>query len=279
MGVISVSGTKGGTGKSTVAMGITIWISKLREKPILLIDGDLHVRSVELKMCPVRDVTLADVLAGKKSWEDAVYACELESGGELLYPKLAVLPAGGRFLPPMKAGSHLAYLDLTRRIFSRMISDLREKFGTIIIDTPASISYEHLILIAVADRILYVCEPNDDSIKATLATAQGLMRLMEIEPAGVVLNRVPASIDVKPWLEKASKIAPVLGTVPDDDSVDDAFRDNLPVVAAYPDCPASLALKEIAKKLLKIKLKPAELPRRLDLAIKKVAARVEAERT
>jgi len=49
------------------------------------------------------------------------------------------------------------------------------------------------------------------------------------------------------------------------------------VAAAYPDCPASLALKEIAKRLLKIKLEPAELPKRLDLAIKKVAARVEAE--
>lgn len=86
-----------------MAMGVTIWISKLRPKPILLIDGDLHVRSVELKMCPVRDVTLADVLAGKKSWEDAVYACELESEGGVALPE-----AGGfarrRSLSPADEG-------------------------------------------------------------------------------------------------------------------------------------------------------------------------------
>lgn len=279
MSVISVLGTKGGTGKSTVAMGAAIWVSKLGKKPTLLIDGDLHVRSVELKMCPVRDFTLADVLSGKKSWGEAVYACQLESDGKQLYPNLAVMPAGGRFLPPMKDEGALGYLDLTRRVFNKMVGGLRKKFGTIIIDTPASVSYEHLILTAIADRALYVCAPNDDSINATLSTARGLARFMEVEPAGVVLNRVPDGLDEEPWLEKVGKIAPVLGTVPDDDAVDEAFRDNLPVVAAYPKCPASLALKAISEKLLALKIEPAETQRRLDLAVKRVAERIESEKS
>jgi len=278
MSVIGVLGTKGGTGKTSVAMGVAIWVSKLNPKPILLIDGDLHVRSVELKMCPVHDVTLADVLAGKKSWGDAVYTCQLEVEGKLLYPNLAVLPAGGRFLPPMKGGSSLAYLDLTKRVFDRMMSSLRKQFDTIIIDTPASVAYEHLILTAVADRVLHVCEANDDSIDATFATAQGLARFIEVETVGVVLNKVPDDVDANKWIDEASRIGPVLGVVPYDESVDMAFRENLPVVAAYPECRASLAFKKIAEKLLRVKAKPAELPKRLDLAIAKVVQRVEAEK-
>jgi len=277
MTVFSVLGTKGGVSKTTIAMGLSIWLSKLKPKDhILLIDGDLHVRSVELKMCPARDVTLADVLAGEKEWEDAVYTCELVSEGKILYPNLAVIPAGGRFLPQMKSGSASVYLDRTRRIFDKMMSTLREKFGTIIIDTPASVTYEHLILTAVADRVLYVCEANDDSINSTLTTARGLARFMEVEPAGVVLSKVMDGVDIEPWAQNASAIAPLLGIVPFDSAVDDAFRDNLPVVAAYPNSPASLAIKEIAKKLMGLKPKPAELQKRLDMAIKKVAARVES---
>jgi len=78
MTVFSVIGTKGGVGKSTVTMGLCIWLSKLEpKKHVLLIDGDLHVRSAELKMFPRHDVTLADVFAGKKPWQEAVYTCQL----------------------------------------------------------------------------------------------------------------------------------------------------------------------------------------------------------
>lgn len=273
--VYSIVGTKGGVSKTTVAMGLSIWISALRPKErVLLIDGDLHVRSVELKMCPTRDATLSDVLLGKRSWEDAVYTCQLLSGGELLYPNLAVTPAGGRFLP-LKSGDVAARLERARKIFEKMLAEVREKFGTIIVDTPASVSYEHLILTAIADQILYVCEANDDSINSTLSTAKGLTGLMDIEPAGVVLSRVMGGVDVKPWLKKAGEIAPVLGVVPFDEAVDEAFRDNLPVAAAYPDSRASLAIKEIAKKLLKsAPTSRAKLSERLDLAVEKVAERM-----
>jgi flagellar biosynthesis protein FlhG len=276
--VYSVVGTKGGVSKTTVAMGLSIWISVMRpEKRVLLIDGDLHVRSVELKMCPAVDATLADVLAGKRAWEDAVYTCQLLSGEEFLYPNLAVIPAGGRFLPIPKKGDVVFHFNRAWKIFEKMMSGVRQRFDTVIVDTPASVSYEHLILTAIADRILYVCEANDDSISSTLATAKGLRDLMRLEPAGVVLSRVMKDIDVKPWVKKVSAIAPLLGVIPFDETVDDAFRDNLPVPAAYPESHASLAIKEIAKKLLKSPF-PARIQfrRRLDFAIEKVAEKMKS---
>jgi flagellar biosynthesis protein FlhG len=276
--VYSVVGTKGGVSKTTVAMGLAIWISQLRPKDrVLLIDGDLHVRSVELKLCPAREASLVDVLSGKRSWRDAVYTCQLVSNGNLLYPNLAVMPAGGRFL--VLRGDVVAKLERVRRIFERMVSELRSEFPLILIDTPASISYEHLILTAVADRILYVCEANDDSITSTLATARGLEGLMGVKAAGVILSKMTKGVRRGEWVKKALEIAPVLGIVPFDEAVDEAFRDNLPVVAAFPDSSASRAMRGIAVKLLKIPVREkAKLSYRLELAVERVAERMREKK-
>lgn len=276
MPVLTVVGTKGGVSKSTLAMGLAIWISKLRPKQwCLLVDGDMHVRSVELKMCRAHDATLKDVLAGERSWEAAVYACELENErGELLYPNLAVLPAGGRFMPPMK-GSLLEHFELAKGVFGEMIRGLRKRFGHILVDTPASVGLEHLFLTASADAIIYVCEPNEDSISSTLTTAEELRDLLGVEALGVVLSRVPEGLDVGPWEEKAEGIAPVLGVIPEDPRVGEAFRKNLPVVAVYPNSPASLAMKEIAQKVLAARVRESSLTDRLERGVKKALERVE----
>lgn len=254
-------------------MGLAIWISKLQtDRWTLLVDGDMHVRSIQLKMCPVSDVTFADVLSGKPL-EEAVYLCELQSRGKPLFPNLAILPAGGRFLPPMR-GDPIRFVDQTRQKFDEIIQKLRKRFGYILVDTPASMSFEHLILTAIADAVIYVAEANDDSVEATVLTAKGLKRFMDVRALGSILNKLPSHVEEEEWVRKLSRVAPVLGIVPDDDLVDDAFRRNIPVAAAYPNSPASRALEEIAHKILMRKLKPARVPERIDRAIKVTAQRV-----
>jgi len=259
-------------------MGLAAWAAKLRpDLWVLLIDGDMHVRSVELKMCPVTDMTLAEVLNEDKPVEEAVYSCELESDGKPLYPRLAVLPAGGRFLPSLQ-GNPLELINQTKRKFDEMIASLRKRFPLIIIDTPASVSFEHLILTTVADGVIYVVEPNDDSMKSTAATANDLKKFMDVQPVGVVLNRVPAHIDERGWLRKAENIAPMLGVVPEDDAVGDAFRQNMPVVAISPDCPASRALERITRKVLAIHVKSAIPSQKLDQAIEKIVEELKTKK-
>jgi len=277
--VLAILGTKGGVSKSTLSMGLAIWISKLRpDDRCLLIDGDMHVRSVELKMCRVHDATLKDVLTREKPWESAVYTCELEDeNGELLYPKLAVLPAGGRFMPPMRE-SPLTYLEMAKRLFGNMIEGLRKEFKYIIIDTPASVGFEHFILTASADAVIHVCEPNEDSISSALATAEELKDLMGVQAIGIVLSRVPADIDAKPWIEKIKQIAPFFGAIPEDPKVGAAFRENLPVAAAYPETPASLALKEIARKVMGATVRRTDVGAKLERGFETALQRVKDEK-
>jgi MinD-like ATPase involved in chromosome partitioning or flagellar assembly len=275
LAIISILGTKGGVGKSTVAMGLAIWMSKMQpDRWILLIDGDMHVQTVGLKMCPVTDVTLAEVLDEGKPVEEAVYQCELEADGKPLFPRLAILPAGGRFLPAMR-GNPLEFISETKRKFDAIVSKLRKMFSYIIVDTPASMSFEHLILTSIADRVLYVCEPNDDSIEATRVTAVELKKFMNVESLGVVLNRVPPRVDEKVWIKKASRIDRVLGVIHEDESVGEAFRQNLPIVAVAPDSPASRALEEIARRVLEVEIKPTKVSSKIDRALQQTAKEVE----
>jgi len=277
LAIISILGTKGGVGKSTVAMGLAIWMSKmLPDRWILLIDGDMHVQTIGLKMCPVTDVTLAEVLDEGKPVEEAVYQCELEADGKPLFPRLAILPAGGRFLPAMR-GNPLEFISETKRKFDAIVSKLRRMFSYIIVDTPASMSFEHLILTSIADRVLYVCEPNDDSIEATRVTAVELKKFMNVESLGVVLNRVPPRVDERVWIKKASRIDRVLGVIHEDESVGEAFRQNLPVVAVAPDSPASRALGEIARKVLEVEIKPTKVSSKIDRALQQTAKEVEGD--
>jgi len=274
MAVITVVGTKGGTGKSTAAMGISIWMSRLTDEWILLIDGDIHVRTIGLKMCPMTDVTLSEVMEGKAQVEDAIYLCQLESNGKPLYDSLAILPAGGRFLPSMR-GNPIEFIEYTKRKFDQMMKKLKKNFSRIIVDTPASMSFEHLILTAIADGIVYVVEPNEDSITSTLQTARGLKEFMEVEPIGTVINRMPHYKSYQDWVKRAGEIAPVLGTVPEDEAVDRAFTADLPVVAAYPDSSASLALRGIASKLLDMEIAPSKsVARKIGTAITKSTEKI-----
>lgn len=255
-------------------MGMAVWTARLEPKKwVLLIDGDMHVRTIELKMCPVTDATLADVLEGNKELEDAVYQCELESDGEPLFPKLAVLPAGGRFLPSMR-GNPIEFIDQTKRKFDRLMKKLRSRFQYIYVDTPASMSFEHLILTAIADSLVYICEPNDDSIDSTKMTAEGIREFMEVEPIGIVLNRFDPHLKKEKWIRKAGEIAPVLGVVPDDPTVVESFAENLPVVAAHPDSPASKAVREITVKVLRAKVRGTGVSERFDRAIQRTAEKI-----
>jgi MinD-like ATPase involved in chromosome partitioning or flagellar assembly len=281
--VVTVLGGKGGSGKSTLAMGLAMWASKLIElKPkkfVVLIGGDPGVRTITFKMCRKASATLYDVLAGTQALEQAVYACDLEnpSTGELLFPNLAVLPsstAEGAIFPELE-GSPFSSLIRTARQFDGVVKKLRKISPLIIVDTPATPGYEHMILAGAADGVLYVVEPSSESVDITERTMADLEEHMGIPTLGLVLNRLPPEEDQRKWVEKIKAIGPLLGVVPEDKKVQETFIEDYPVVAAFPRCPASLAMREIALKLIKIKVKPTELAPKLERTLKRMAEALE----
>ena len=269
MSFITVISSKGGSGKSTTVMGLGLWASKLRpNQNVLLIDGDLVVNTIQFKMCRKPKATLADVLQKFSSLEDALHQCDLVNPdtGKALYPNLGILPAAKRrrgqkrresFLPPMHGSRYSSVMQVARQ-FDDMKDELRRTFSLVFVDTPATRGMEHMFLAGLGDGVIYVTDPADESIEATMGTASDLERMLGAQTIGVVLNRLSPAQKKQEWVKKASEIAPVLGVVPKDDLVDDAFARNIPVVAEDENSPASQAFKEITLKLLDAKIKPSE---------------------
>ncbi|MEW6592778.1 MAG: AAA family ATPase [Candidatus Hadarchaeota archaeon] len=267
MPVISVLGTKGGVGKSTIAMGIASWLSKMQDDLVLLVDGDVHTRTVELKMCPKADVTLAEVLRGKHELVDAIYLCQLKSRGKWVFPQLAILPAGGQFMP---AGGRDVNKFLTDTItsFDKVMPKLRGYFSYVIVDTPPSVMFEHFILTAISDGLIFTVTPDVESVFSSRQTAMGLKEMMGLKTVGTILNKIPRGMTlIDTWMDYASSIAPVIGTVYKDEIIDDAFRRNLPVVAAYPKSSAAISMKDVTKKILKMDIKPTRVTSRFKKAL------------
>lgn len=269
MSFITIISSKGGSGKSTTVMGLGMWASKLRpNQNVLLVDGDLVVNTIQFKMCRKPKATLADVLQRFSSLEDALHQCDLVNPdtGKALYPNLGILPAAKRrrgqkqresFLPPMHGSRYSSVMQIARQL-DDMKNELQKTFSLVFVDTPATRGMEHMFLAGLGDGVIYVTDPSDESIEATQGTASDLERILGAHTIGVVLNRLSSSHKRQEWVKKAGEIAPVLGIVPRDELVDDAFARNIPIVAEDENSPASQAFKEIALKLLETKIKPAE---------------------
>jgi MinD-like ATPase involved in chromosome partitioning or flagellar assembly len=107
---------------------------------------------------------------------------------------------------------------------------------------------------------VFVVTPDVGSIFASRQTVAGLKEIMGVRTIGTVINKVPRGMrELDAWIKYASEVAPVLGTVENDELVDEAFKRNLPVIAAYPRASASLSMRKIAKQLLKKSIKPTSV--------------------
>ncbi len=261
--ILTVLGVKGGVGKSTVSMGLAIWLARLRRR-VLLLDGDPRVRSIELKLRPRGKGSLFDILSGRLGWREAAHPCS-----KVGLPNLSVIPAGRVFFPP--GADWLERLREAARRIDEVLAEVREEFQWMIIDTPPSVGYEHMLLTSMGERVLYVCEPNDDSIQSTQAAASDLARICGLKPAGVVLSKVLDPRDIRSWRRKASRIAPVLGVVPFDRAAERAFRRNMPVVIDAPKSSSSISLRRIAQRLLRLRAERASVEQRINLLLERLS--------
>lgn len=150
--VLTISGLKGGTGKSITALNLSACLA-LYEKKILLVDCD-----------PLAGVSqwcnnnsngnahdLYQVLAGKISVSDAVSDTEIEG--------LHILPAGfGLFSMSLKLTRRMD----NERLLRLVVYEVKHDYDMIIIDAPSSCGYLTIAALAAADRTAAVVIPDND---------------------------------------------------------------------------------------------------------------------
>ncbi|MFW5798792.1 MAG: MinD/ParA family protein, partial [Planctomycetota bacterium] len=235
---LAITSGKGGVGKSSLALGLSLCLQKLG-RSVTLMDMDLGLANLDI-MCGVSARgTLADVLYRGRSIDEVVVPG----------------PLGVRLVPGANGLGQLTRLDQRSR--TRLLEQLRtleDSSDIIILDTGAGVSDNVLTFCRAADEVVVISTPEPTSVTDAYATIKLVASTGQYPPIGLVMNMVRTPDD----LLRVGRIIPVarkyhdirvrnLGTVPHDDVVGRALVLRDPFVRRFPESHAALATMALAR--------------------------------
>jgi pilus assembly protein CpaE len=233
--VITVSSTKGGSGKSVVATNLATALARRSSRPVVLVDADLQFGDVAVMMRLVTPHTLVDAVSAQGRL-DAQYLQSLlvrhEPSGLLVLPA----PLEPSFAERVTCG------DMTR-----IIEILQSFCAYVVIDTPAQYNDVVIALIENSDDILMVTGLDIPNIKNTKLGLQTL-RLLEVseEKLTLLVNRADSKVQLD-----VAEVERTLGLragclVPSDIAVPQSVNKGVPVVLDAPRSEVAQAFEQLA---------------------------------
>jgi pilus assembly protein CpaE len=245
--LISVFSTKGGVGKTCVAINVAASMAKRSPDPVVLIDADLQFGDVSVMLGLPPQNTVLDAAAAVQ-YGDMELVQTLASKHEAT--GLLVLPAP---LDPMPSEA------LLPGEMVNICAAFQSIAGHVVIDLPSVFNDYALAVIEASDDVLLVGSMDIPSIKNLKIGMQTLdLQAIAGPKLKLVLNHANAKVklDVK-------EIERVLGlsanfAIPDDIAVPISVNAGHPVVVDDPKAPVSRALDCIAESLLG----PVETPKK-----------------
>ena len=235
--VITVSSTKGGSGKSVVATNLATALARRSSRPVVLVDADLQFGDVAVMLRLLTPHTLVDAVSAGDRLDAQLLQSLLirhEPSG------LLVLPAP---LEPSFA-ERVSGTDMTR-----IVEILRSFCAYVIVDTPAQFNDVVIALIEHSDDIVIVAGLDIPNIKNTKLGLQTL-RLLEVgeEKLTLLLNRADAKVQLD-VAEVERTLAMRAGClVPSDIAVPQSVNKGVPVVFDAPRSEVARALENLAER-------------------------------
>ena len=237
---LTVTGGKGGVGKTCVAVNLAILLARAGARP-LLVDLDLGLANADLILGVDPQASLADVVLA----------------GRPLEAVIAESPLGVGLVPAASGVEALANLSAQElhRLFTALDRVGRAR-PPLILDTPAGIGREVITAARVAQVVAVVLTPEPTA----LADAYALIKILEQAQPGqdvrVIVNMARDQQDGQMAFARLRAVAQkhlgrdleLLGIIPRDDAVAMAVRRRKPL-ATGTENPALTALKGIAAKL------------------------------
>ena len=171
--VVAVTSALQGEGKTFVSIALARAFAAAGSS-VVVIDADLHRPTLAERLHIKAAFTWEEVIAGKKSIDDIVQR-DPRSG-------ISVIAAGPSRVAPMALFASAAFEDL--------IASLRERYGRIVIDTPAiGASADTAMLGAIADITILVVRWRATTHTAVIGALRQ-MALCSMNVEGIVLNQL-----------------------------------------------------------------------------------------
>jgi len=230
--VITISSGKGGVGKTTTAVNLSIAIQQFG-KEVILLDANLTTPNVGLHLgAPIVPVSLNHVLQGKSDVEDAIY--EHQSGAKIVPSSLSARE--------MRVVPHAQLKEVAKR--------LKKMADIIIFDSAAGLGEEAVASMESADEIILVTNPDILAVTDALKASKVVESLGK-EVRGIIVTRTRRVKNEMP-LENIQDMLelPILGVVPEDDLVSQSVIMKDAVVRTHPKSKAARAYRIIAAKII-----------------------------
>ena len=150
--VIALVGTRGGTGKTFLAVNLAVALRKVSAKEIVLVDADWGDVDLSLYMNLVSRYDVADLLNHHEEMDDSLLSKVLTRHSSEV--EVLTAPKKPFGLPPVPPD-----------FFSRLLSLLRARFSYIVVDTGARIDKVMSSVIENSDLVLMLVVPDVASLQ------------------------------------------------------------------------------------------------------------------
>ncbi len=230
---IAIVSGKGGTGKTTVCAGLAGALAEAGRR-VLCIDCDVGLRNL--------DISLAMTATPALSFLEILSFPLSRAAVHPDYPGLHFLTAPVNVRPE----------EIDLEGFASFVRSARREFDYVLLDAPAGMEAGFHLAICAADRCLLVTGADPAAVRDASATGDAL-ELLGKKNVRLVVNRVK-----KKWLRSMKKTIddvmdeaglPLIGLVPEDESVTFAAAFGKPLLKYRKKSDAAAALRRIAKRI------------------------------
>jgi len=240
--VLAISGGKGGVGKTNLSINLSIALSKLGQR-VMLLDADLGLANVDVLLGLKAKKTLEDVFSNNASLKDIFL-----NGPEGI--KIIPSSSGSQFMANLSSAHHAGLI--------RAFSDISNEIDFLIVDTAAGVSSSVINFLSASQEILLVVCDEPASITDSYALMKILNRDCGISSFRLVGNKIQNDIQGKSIYKRLCTVANRFldinitheADIPYDKAMIDAIKKQQAVINISPGSPSSYAIKKLAKKII-----------------------------
>lgn len=240
--VIVVSSGKGGVGKSTLALNLSLCLSTLG-KNVILLDADLGMANIDIMLGLIPQYNLYHMIKGHKTLKDIIV-----NG-----------PAGLRIIPGGSGLNELA--NLNDEELNRILVEMGKLDGEcdfMIVDTGAGISNNVIRFLLAADDVIILTTPEPTSLTDAYGIVKSIARNGFNGSIFLVVNRVSKESEGVLVAQKFKLVGEkfldldikILGHILHDPQVEYGIRRQEAFTQAYPNSIAAKNIMYLAEKLI-----------------------------
>ncbi|HHW60432.1 MAG TPA: MinD/ParA family protein [Syntrophomonadaceae bacterium] len=240
--VIVIASGKGGVGKSTLAVNLSLYLCQLGYK-VVLMDADLGMANIDIMLGLIPEYNLYDIICSQKTIQDIMI-----DG-----------PQGLKIIPGGSGIQELANLqegELKYIIYE--MGKLDGDFDFLIVDTGAGISSNVLNFLLAGDETIIVTTSEPTSLTDAYGTVKSVHRSGFKGRIYLVVNQVSREAEGLAVAHKFQLVAKrflqldveVLGHIVYDPQVNRVIMEQEPLVQTFPGSLAAQNIVNIAQKLV-----------------------------